>query len=316
MRLRGCGEKSCTDDVRVEHLTPCRRVHVGEASQWADTRRVHEAVDATEALGGGRDRRPARPFVGDIAFDRQRVAARLARGALESFATAGEERDSGTALGEPDADAPPETARRADDHDPGFRSDIRLSHVGHAIRSTVRTMTDVGVVVGNPKPRSRTLEAGRRVAMVAAAIAGLDEREPLVVDLADLGPHLFDFSSVAVRSAVDAVSACSLLVVASPTYKASYTGLLKSFLDWFGPTDLAGVTTVPLMVGAGPAHALAVEVHLRPVLVEIGATLPTRGLYVVEDDLPRLDEVIDQWAERAAPALQRCSVPERGDDRG
>jgi FMN reductase len=177
-------------------------------------------------------------------------------------------------------------------------------------------MTDVGVVVGNPKPRSRTLEAGRRVAMVAAAIAGLDEREPLVVDLADLGPHLFDFSSVAVRSAVDAVSACSLLVVASPTYKASYTGLLKSFLDWFGPTDLAGVTTVPLMVGAGPAHALAVEVHLRPVLVEIGATLPTRGLYVVEDDLPRLDEVIDQWAERAAPALQRCSVPERGDDRG
>jgi FMN reductase len=96
-----------------------------------------------------------------------------------------------------------------------------------------------------------------------------------------------------------------LLVVASPTYKAAYTGLLKSFLDWFGTTGLAGVTTVPVMVGAGAAHALAVEVHLRPVLVEIGATLPTRGLYVVESDLPRVDDVIESWLVEARGPLRR-----------
>jgi FMN reductase len=166
-------------------------------------------------------------------------------------------------------------------------------------------MAAVGVVVGNPKPRSRTLEVGRQVAIAAARSAGLDAVDPLVIDLAELGPHLFDWSSTDVRAAVDSVSACSLLVVASPTYKATYTGLLKSFLDWFDTTGLSGVTTVPVMVGAGPAHALAVEVHLRSVLVEIGATLPTRGLYVLESDLARLDEIVGAWRRDAASALQR-----------
>jgi FMN reductase len=167
-------------------------------------------------------------------------------------------------------------------------------------------MAAVGVVVGNPKPRSRTLDVARAVATAAAEVGGLDPSDELVVDLAELGPQLFDWSSDAVRASVDAVSGCSLLVVASPTYKASYTGLLKSFLDWFSTSGLAGVPTVPVMVGAGAAHALAVEVHLRPLLVEIGATLPTRGLYVLESDLARLDDVIAQWRGDAEPALRRA----------
>jgi FMN reductase len=169
-------------------------------------------------------------------------------------------------------------------------------------------MSEVGVVVGNPKPRSRTFEVGCSVARMAAEAVGVDASDLLDVDLADLGPALFDWTSPDVQSAVDSVAACKLLVVASPTYKATYTGLLKSFLDWFGTTGMSGVTTVPVMVGAGPAHALAVEVHLRPVLVEIGATLPTRGLYVVESDLPRLDDIVTEWLADAAPALRRSIV--------
>ena len=91
--------------------------------------------------------------------------------------------------------------------------------------------------------------------------------------------------------------------------KAAYTGLLKAFLDWFSTTSLAGVVAVPVMVGAGPAHSLAVEVHLRPVLVEIGATVPTRGLYVLEAELDRLDAVVGAWLAEAAPALRRALTP-------
>ena len=58
------------------------------------------------------------------------------------------------------------------------------------------------------------------------------------------------------------------------------------------------------MVGAGTQHALAVEVHLRPVLVELGATLPTRGLYVTEDQLDTLDDVIRAWLLEAGPRLR------------
>jgi FMN reductase len=98
--------------------------------------------------------------------------------------------------------------------------------------------------------------------------------------------------------------------VASPTYKASYTGLLKSFLDWFSTTDLLGVTVVPVMTGAGAHHALAVEVHLRPVLVELGATLPTRGLYVTEGELSVTDDVLRAWLGAAGPQLRRAVAGE------
>jgi FMN reductase len=161
----------------------------------------------------------------------------------------------------------------------------------------------VGVVVGNPKPRSRTLTVAEAVAHAAAEAAGLVAAERTTVDLADLGPQLFDWSSAAVRAAVDTVRNSTLAIVASPTYKASYTGLLKAFLDWFSATDLDGVTVVPVMLGAGLQHALAVEVHLRPVLVELGATLPTRGLYVIEDQLDSLDAVVGQWLLEAGPRL-------------
>ena len=166
-------------------------------------------------------------------------------------------------------------------------------------------MSGVGVVVGNPKVASRTLAVAREVARAAAAAAGVGGAPVVEVDLAELGPHLFDWAAEDVRSVVDEISRCDLVVVASPTYKAAYTGLLKSFLDWYGSTGLAGVVVVPVMVGAGAAHALAVEVHLRPVLVEIGATVPTRGLYVTEDRLDDLPVVIDEWLVAAAPVLRR-----------
>ena len=169
----------------------------------------------------------------------------------------------------------------------------------------------VGLVVGNPKAQSRTLTLGAQVARAAATAAGLRDAQTRTVDLADFGPTLFDWSSETVREAVDAIRSCTLVVVASPTYKASYTGLLKSFLDWFSTTDLLGVTVVPVMTGGGAQHALAVEVHLRPVLVELGATLPSRGLYVTESEFTEADAVIDTWLEAAGPQL-RAAVAASG----
>jgi FMN reductase len=132
------------------------------------------------------------------------------------------------------------------------------------------------VVVGNPKPRSRTLAAAT---YLARELAG----EPdLVIDLADLGPKLLDWSDPDVTDLVKQVGAADLVVVASPTYKAAYTGLLKLFLDRFaGGTGLSGLV-VPLMLGGSPAHSLAPELTLRPVLTELGGTVPGRALYVVD----------------------------------
>jgi FMN reductase len=58
------------------------------------------------------------------------------------------------------------------------------------------------------------------------------------------------------------------------------------------------------MVGAAPQHALAVEDHLRPVLVELGASMPTRGLYVLESQISDVDAILDRWSEQVGPALR------------
>jgi len=162
--------------------------------------------------------------------------------------------------------------------------------------------TRVAVVVGNPKPRSRTHAAA---VWLATELSG---SEPdLVVDLADLGPALLDWSDPEVAELVRQVGEADLVVVASPTYKGTYTGLLKLFLDRFATDGLSGVA-VALMLGAGPGHALAPELSLRPVLTEIGGSVPVRGLYVVDSafDDPAAYE---SWL---AAARRHVRLPEVG----
>jgi len=155
----------------------------------------------------------------------------------------------------------------------------------------------VGVLVGNPRPASRTLAAARYVARA------LGRGEPeLVADLAGLGAAVLDGSDPRLTSLVREVGAVDVLVVASPTYKGTYTGLLKVFLDHLPPGGLRGVVAVPLMLGAGPDHALAPEVHLLPVLTELGATVPVRGLYVLDSAFDDPAAYAD-WLETARPVV-------------
>ena len=151
----------------------------------------------------------------------------------------------------------------------------------------------VAVVVGNPKPASRTLDAATRV---AERLAG--RPADLVLDLVDLGPGLLGWGDEAVGRAVAEVQQASWVVVASPTYKATYTGLLKLFLDQFAAGSLAGVVAFPLMLGGAWSHALAPEVFLKPVLVELGASCPVSGLYLLDTDYES-PAGLDEWVESA-----------------
>lgn len=153
---------------------------------------------------------------------------------------------------------------------------------------------NVTVVAGNPKPGSRTLNAA---VLLSRLIIG---REPdNVIDVTSLGAGLLGWGDDTVATAAETVASSDLVVVASPTFKATYTGLLKLFLDQFATGDgMKGVTAVPLMLGAGPSHFLAPELLLKPVLVELGATTPCQGLYVSDksyDDPSAYEDWIDRW---------------------
>ncbi|MGW0810203.1 NADPH-dependent FMN reductase [Nonomuraea sp. NPDC002799] len=158
-------------------------------------------------------------------------------------------------------------------------------------------------LVGNPRPGSRTLAVAVEAAQAVGRRIGAD-RAYDVIDLSVLGPHLLSpGTSPEVASALERVREASVLIVASPTYKGTYTGLLKAFADRFPPDALAGKAALPLLVMGDPKHSLAVEVHLRPLLVELGAIVPTPGLALLEAQIPALEEHLDVWADRVAPQV-------------
>ena len=155
------------------------------------------------------------------------------------------------------------------------------------------------VVVGNPKPHSRTLQAATTVASRLSA-SGAD----LVVDLATVGPALLSWGDPAVGALVEQVGDADVVVVASPTYKGTYTGLLKLFLDRFDARPRSTVA-VPLMLSAGAAHALAAELTLRPVLAELGF-ITVRGHHVLDTqhDQP---SAYDEWLDQIRPVVDALS---------
>jgi len=151
----------------------------------------------------------------------------------------------------------------------------------------------VAVVCGNPKPKSRTLDAA---SFVARRLTGADP--DVLLDLIDLGPHLLGWGDDVSAKAVQDVQGCDVAVFASPTYKGAYTGLLKLFLDLVPTDGLNGLLAFPVMLGAAMGHAMAPDLLLKPVLVELGAACPARGLYLLETDYLS-ETVVDAWADRA-----------------
>lgn len=156
-------------------------------------------------------------------------------------------------------------------------------------------------LVGNPRSASRTHTLARTLADELARV--LESDPPLDIDLAALGPAVLDADDEGANRAVADVLAGDVLVIASPTYKATYSGLLKAFLDRLGTGALAGAAAVPILLGGAPNHQLAIDVHFTSLLFELGARVPVRGLFVLEADVPQFGEVAKQWARAHAELM-------------
>ncbi len=166
----------------------------------------------------------------------------------------------------------------------------------------------VVTVVGNPKAGSRTLTAATALADTLADRLRGGDFEPVVappIDLAGLADGLLVpwRLSPSAAAASENVRSAGILVLATPTYKASYTGLLKLFLDTLPAGSLAGTVALPLTVAGGPAHRHLADLQLRPVLSELGAALPVRSLLLEESDLPELAAVVREYADSHAAVI-------------
>jgi FMN reductase len=158
----------------------------------------------------------------------------------------------------------------------------------------------VTIVVGNPKPMSRTLK-------IAELLVQKLLKQPFALEIIDLADHtgeIFKWPSEQMERLNAQVEASDLIVVASPTYKATYTGLLKAFLDRYATNALRGVVAIPVMTGADSGHSLAPAVSLGPLLAELGASVPFRGFYFALSSMPQLEELVDAAVADYASAAQ------------
>jgi len=92
-------------------------------------------------------------------------------------------------------------------------------------------------------------------------------------------PHL--------KHVVEQIERASAVIIATPIYKASYSGALKAFLDLLPQKALEGKVVLPLATGGSNRHLLAIDYALKPVLFALGATHVLSGLYISNDQVER-----------------------------
>ncbi len=110
-----------------------------------------------------------------------------------------------------------------------------------------------------------------------------------VYDLVDVLPELGTFvyrsnASGKTKDVLEAIEACDVLVVGTPVYKGSYTGLFKHLIDLITPERLNGVPVVLTATGGNDRHALIIEHELRPLFAFFAASTVATGVYAAEAD--------------------------------
>ncbi|HLT59845.1 MAG TPA: NAD(P)H-dependent oxidoreductase [Microlunatus sp.] len=169
--------------------------------------------------------------------------------------------------------------------------------------------TTITVVSGNPRPGSRTLGVAEALARrLADALPDATVAAP--IELAGFAGELFAAEHPRADEALARLAEPGLALIATPAYKGAYTGLLKAFLDLYPAGALGAVVAVPVVVAGAPAHAVTTDLHLQPVLRELGAALPVAALTVTEAQLGDPGPVIERWASRGAvDRLARLVAP-------
>lgn len=109
------------------------------------------------------------------------------------------------------------------------------------------------------------------------------------------------FDSPQVRHFLDLVAQADGLVVATPVYKASFAGALKTLLDLLPERALEHKVVLPIATGGSIAHMLAVDYALKPVLSALKAQETLQGIFADDSQIAYGEGSV---AAQLAPALE------------
>jgi FMN reductase len=154
----------------------------------------------------------------------------------------------------------------------------------------------------------------RTLALVEQLLDGLTEAWPAETRLIELGSLVPKFGGVLQRAHLPAdveralkdVESADLLVVASPIYRGSYTGLFKHFFDFVHHEALIDVPVLRAATGGSDRHALAIDHQLRPLFSFFQAhTLPI-GVYATDKEFENYRVNGEALRARIALAIERA----------
>ena len=169
------------------------------------------------------------------------------------------------------------------------------------------------VVVYGAATKHGRMAAAIRVVMETLTELGDDVE---LIDLAEavlppFGSHLTGESLAALDRSLASIRESSGVILASPVYRASYSGVLKNFLDYVPVEGLLGKPVAIVGMGESPAHALAIDVGLRPVLAWFGAFALPNSLYLSAGDFTG-GELTEQRATTLRGIVASASTLMRG----
>lgn len=111
------------------------------------------------------------------------------------------------------------------------------------------------------------------------------------------------FDSPQVVDFLETVERADGLIVATPIYKAAYSGALKTLLDLLPERALSGKVVLPIATGGSIAHLLAVDYALKPVLAALKAQETLQGIFADDSQIA--------YGQGSAPAQLVPALEER-----
>jgi FMN reductase len=161
----------------------------------------------------------------------------------------------------------------------------------------------VVVSAGLSNPSSTRLLADR---LAAATTEALEEVELTQVELRDLAHELTDhlltgFPKPALAEAIAAVRDADGLVVVTPVFSASYSGLFKTFFDVLESGTLEGKPVLIAATAGTARHSLVLDHALRPLFAYLRAIVVPTGVFAATDDFG--DTGLQRRVEQAAGEL-------------
>lgn len=140
------------------------------------------------------------------------------------------------------------------------------------------------LIGGSPSVTSRS---GRLLGNIGARLEqeGLSVESLQVRDLPAEALLHADFTNPQILFALQQVAHAEAIVIATPVYKAAYSGILKAFIDLWPQFGLRGKVVLPIASGGSPAHTLILDYALRPVLASLAPKQVLESIYAVEQQI-------------------------------